>query len=127
MKKTTQYFLLTVLLVLLGACGNESPATTVEQSDVSTVPGAAMEQEAVVAVSSQASIETDDSADEVSGPGKFLLTPEEQGLPSELAPLARQWTGDFDGMVERRFVRALVVFSKTNYSTSFWSCWEAYT
>ena len=29
--------------------------------------------------------------------------------------LTRKWTGDFDGMVERRLVRVLVVFSKTNY------------
>lgn len=29
--------------------------------------------------------------------------------------LTRKWTGDLDGMIERRFIRALVVFSKTNY------------
>ena len=29
--------------------------------------------------------------------------------------LTQKWTGDFDGMIERRFIRALVVFSKTNY------------
>ena len=27
----------------------------------------------------------------------------------------KKWTGDFDGMVERRLIRALVTFSKTNY------------
>jgi membrane-bound lytic murein transglycosylase MltF len=27
----------------------------------------------------------------------------------------KKWTGDFDGMVERRVIRALVVYSKTNY------------
>ena len=29
--------------------------------------------------------------------------------------LDQKWTGDFDGMVERRMIGALVTFSKTNY------------
>jgi ABC-type amino acid transport substrate-binding protein len=29
--------------------------------------------------------------------------------------LDKKWTGDFDEMVERRFIRALLTFSKTNY------------
>jgi len=29
--------------------------------------------------------------------------------------LTREWTGDLDGMIDRRFIRVLVVFSKTNY------------
>lgn len=29
--------------------------------------------------------------------------------------LIQKWTGDLDGMIERRFIRALVVFNKTNY------------
>jgi hypothetical protein len=28
----------------------------------------------------------------------------------------RPWTGDFDGMVERRYIRALVPYSKTYFS-----------
>ena len=39
----------------------------------------------------------------------------DQGLPAELAPLNEAWTGDFDGMVERRVIRILVVFSKMLY------------
>ena len=31
------------------------------------------------------------------------------------AKLDQKWTGDFDGMVERRMIRALVTFSETNY------------
>jgi hypothetical protein len=27
----------------------------------------------------------------------------------------RPWTGDFDGMVERRLIRALVPYNRTNY------------
>jgi membrane-bound lytic murein transglycosylase MltF len=50
----------------------------------------------------------------------FLLIPVCAYTESD-APIKRdlnlleKWTGDFDGMVERRFVRALVVFSKTNF------------
>jgi hypothetical protein len=35
-------------------------------------------------------------------------------LESELG-LAEKWTGDLDGMIERRVIRALVTYSKTNY------------
>ena len=34
---------------------------------------------------------------------------------SELPAPNRPWTGDLDGMVERRLIRALVTFSRTNY------------
>ncbi|MFH1242377.1 MAG: lytic transglycosylase F, partial [Pseudomonadota bacterium] len=33
----------------------------------------------------------------------------------KVVKLDEKWTGDFDGMVKRRFIRALVTFSKTNY------------
>jgi membrane-bound lytic murein transglycosylase MltF len=45
-----------------------------------------------------------------------------QPAPAEPAPddnaiaaMLKPWTGDLDGMVERRYVRMLVTFSKTNY------------
>jgi len=31
------------------------------------------------------------------------------------APILRQWTGDLDGMIERRVIRFLTTYSKTNY------------
>jgi membrane-bound lytic murein transglycosylase MltF len=37
--------------------------------------------------------------------------PTDTGIAQMMAP----WTGDLDGMVERRYVRMLVAFSKTNY------------
>src|SRR5512145_852356 len=37
--------------------------------------------------------------------------PSEDAIARALAP----WTGDLDGMMERRYVRMLVTFSKTNY------------
>lgn len=47
--------------------------------------------------------------------------PDAEPGPRELASfdpqlgLAREWTGDLDGMVERRYLRALVTSSKTHY------------
>jgi membrane-bound lytic murein transglycosylase MltF len=43
-------------------------------------------------------------------PGIFMLSAEEQGLPPELESRSIQWTGDFDDMVKRRFIRILTVF-----------------
>lgn len=36
----------------------------------------------------------------------------DQGLPPELRDLDTTWTGDFDGMQERRVVRVLTSFAK---------------
>jgi membrane-bound lytic murein transglycosylase MltF len=40
-------------------------------------------------------------------------TPQLEGLPGGI--LAQKWTGDFDGMVERRLIRVLTVYSKTMF------------
>jgi len=39
----------------------------------------------------------------------------QQIQPEESLPLIEKWIGDFDGMAERREIRALVVYSKTFY------------
>ena len=44
-----------------------------------------------------------------------VVTPEEQGAPHDLQVLAEPFTGDLDGMVERRMVRLLTVFSRGFY------------
>ena len=44
------------------------------------------------------------------GPGIFLLSREEQGLPAELSPLNQSLKGDLDQMLARRFIRVLTVF-----------------
>jgi membrane-bound lytic murein transglycosylase MltF len=43
--------------------------------------------------------------------------PAAQGSPAPAAPplTVKKWTGDLDGMVKRRVIRALVVFSRTQY------------
>jgi membrane-bound lytic murein transglycosylase MltF len=44
-----------------------------------------------------------------------LLHVEEPVSPELLAGAAKPWTGDFDGMVKRRVIRALVVYNQTHY------------
>ena len=48
-----------------------------------------------------------DVPNEIIGPG--------DDLPEELQVAAREWTGDLDGMVERGYIRALVVYNRTGY------------
>ena len=42
--------------------------------------------------------------------------PRPSGVPTQPPFLSTKWTGDLDGMVKRRLIRALVVYSKTQYS-----------
>ncbi len=44
-----------------------------------------------------------------------VVSPAEQGLPPELQNLNESWSGDLDGMQERRMVRVLTVFAKGLY------------
>jgi membrane-bound lytic murein transglycosylase MltF len=46
---------------------------------------------------------------------RALLGADQQADQGEFLPLNQTWLGDFDGMVERREIRALVVYSKTFY------------
>jgi membrane-bound lytic murein transglycosylase MltF len=39
----------------------------------------------------------------------------EESQAKWLQPLQKKWTGDLDGMIQRRLIRALVVYSKTYY------------
>ena len=48
-----------------------------------------------------------DVPNEIIGPG--------DDLPEELQVATREWTGDLDGMVERGYIRALVVYNRTGY------------
>ena len=51
----------------------------------------------------------------VGQPVTGLVSAAEQGLPPELQQLDEAWTGDFDGMRERRVVRVLTAFAKGLY------------
>ena len=48
-------------------------------------------------------------------PPTGLFSAADQGLPPELQELHEAWTGDFDGMRERRVIRVLTVFAKGLY------------
>ncbi len=45
-------------------------------------------------------------------------TPTDAASDEAIRELLAPWKGDLDGMVERRYVRMLVTFSKTNYSST---------
>ena len=101
--------LIVLLILTFTACKQEVPEiSAVSAPVISAEPDLAPDYQP----SDNKSI-ADDSKH--AGPGKFLLTPAEQGLPPELTPLSQPWTGDFDGMVERRVVRILTVFQVGGY------------
>jgi hypothetical protein len=78
-----------LLLILTAACNSSSQAPV-----ASPQPGAQTTAEG----------ESGSSADE---DGSI------QGIP--LKVVAQKWTGDLDGMIERRLIRVLTVYSKTTF------------
>ena len=56
-----------------------------------------------------------DTTTSTSAMDSSLLHVEEPVSAELLAGAAEPWTGDFDGMVKRRVIRALVVYNQTNY------------
>jgi membrane-bound lytic murein transglycosylase MltF len=106
---------LVALIALLTACQEEVPVSTAVSPESAAPPIPALQLE-TRQVSPTPSVDNKTPANsDDQGPGKFLLTPADQGLPPELAPLDHTWTGDFDGMVERRLVRVLTVFQPGGY------------
>ncbi len=100
--------LLIVIMIAVGltACGNSDSAEP-------TPVGA---QQAITEPTAENT--PPDNAPAATGtqsPGKFLLSRDVRGLPPELAPLNQAWSGDFDGMVERRVIRVLTVFQIGGY------------
>jgi len=54
-----------------------------------------------------------------STPGVRAQTPTSKGrMGLALDPIAVKWTGDLDGMTERRLIRVLTVYRKTLYFVS---------
>ena len=47
--------------------------------------------------------------------GENVIPADRSNVNDTLLQVNTKWTGDFDGMIERRFVRVLVPFSKTFY------------
>jgi len=96
-------FGLTGLLAL--ACGGSNEKQT-------SAPPAAGSQPATTASTPQADAgKPADSAAQAPAP-----SPEDRASDdAAVAAMMKPWTGDLDGMTERRYIRMLVTFSKTNY------------
>ncbi len=86
-----------LLLLLLAGCGNEQG---VSESTALTLSGAgAVDSDETLARSARTAADAPDGA-----------------LPvEEIKALAKPWTGDLDGMLERRVVRVLVVPTQTHF------------
>jgi membrane-bound lytic murein transglycosylase MltF len=90
------------LMVMIGmACGQSAPST-----GAAPPPNAPPSQSAAAPPQrpppAQAAAPTDNAGDD--GPG----TPDE-------ATMLAAWNGDLDGMIERRYIRVLCTFNRTNY------------
>ena len=86
----------TLLLILTAAC-NSSP----KPEDTSRAPAASAKRSA---------------AQQTTADGEFGPADEDgtvQGIP--LKVVAQKWKGDLDGMIERRLIRVLTVYSKTTF------------
>ncbi len=81
-----------VLAMLTAACGGSPSSPPADQADAAPAPAATEP-----AAPDSAAVSED--------------APSDAAIEQALAP----WTGDLDGMVERRYIRMLVTFSRTNY------------
>ena len=101
-----RFALLVVPILVLGCAVGDSrldnAASGLESTGVDVIDDTGGASEAV---------NITDAAPTLSG----VVTPTDQGLPADLAFLEEVWTGDLDGMVERRIIRLLTVFSRGFY------------
>jgi len=100
----------TVLLCVLAifaafGCGNESP------SNKATSQAATPQASATQSSATQAATAPADATEDARSQAE--VDAEEYGLPPGI--IAKKWTGDFDEMVQRRLIRVLTTYSKTNY------------
>jgi len=109
----SKILLLIWIVLVMSAC---SPGGDESTQEASPPPEPPVENTAVVhpeSAPAQTEQEFQDPTPE--NPAKFVITPAEQGLPVELAPIENAWTGDFDQMVERRVIRVLTVYQMGGY------------
>lgn len=92
-----------LLALALVACGGKEPAPAQEAAPTAA-PGAAM-RDTMAALDSALAVDT------ASIPESYFLTADS----ASPVGFRRPWTGDFDGMRERRFIRVLVTPSRTDY------------
>ena len=107
MKKNPFVLIFILILIACGETGSDEPAYADESS------GAERQIETPVLAESSGRVETDDTP--VAESGQERLTLEELQQELGIPPLAQAWSGDFDGMVERRVVRVLTVYGLGRY------------
>ncbi len=95
---------MTALAVALSACGGGQPSADPTPS----TPGAAQPSAAPATSAAPAAPASAEPAAPAPSPDE---APSDEAIAKALEP----WNGDLDGMVERRYIRMLVTFSKTNY------------
>lgn len=98
--KTTS--LLILIALILGAC---KPAQ--EESPVAQLAGASQSQEMPSEVEDAPEPESDEAAE--------AADHHVEVISSVLPPALMQWTGDLDGMIERRVIRVLTVYGLGSY------------
>lgn len=111
MSQLSRLLFLAVLLLVSG-CGDPDSAAP---ADPTGTPSPASQNRALEERTSPPAGTGNTVSAEAQGPGKFLLTRADQGLPTDTAVLAHAWSGDFDGMVKRRVVRVLTVYQIGGY------------
>src|SRR3954447_5501976 len=93
------------LTAMIGiACGQSAPSTGAAPPQSSPPPQTAAAPSQSPAPAQPATAPADNVADDDPGAG----TPDE-------ATMLTAWNGDLDGMVERRYIRVLCAFNRTNY------------
>ncbi len=107
MKKNLFILIAVLILIACGESESDEPALASETSgpERQTEPSAPAESAIPPAV--------DDTAGAESGQERLTLEELQQDLG--IPVLSRAWTGDFDGMVERRVVRVLTVYGLARY------------
>ncbi len=92
------------ILMLTAACGKDSP---------SPANGTPTDQSAEAAPTEAPANGTpaDQSAEAAPTDAPVVETPDTQAVAAMLA----KWTGDLDGMIERRMIRVLTTYSKTTF------------
>ena len=93
--------LVTCVAFLLTACGGEAPPPAVPAPSPAQPQPQAAEQAPEGAPDSQVAVEDP--------------TPFQDLAAADILNLNQRWTGDYDDLAERRFLRVLVPFSRTLY------------
>ena len=82
-------------LIFTASCRNDTPATTATQSGQPAPAATPSASDRQPDTTLAANVQSQDDA--------------------QSAELLKKWTGDLDGMIERRFIRVLTTYSKTMF------------